>query len=394
MRAPTASFMSLQRWAASGFACWLLLHPAPAAARAGRSHARTCEAPKKKKSAGKGSKKSDKSKSASQESTSSESSSSSSSDDAIDDLGGLDDVAPAPRRAEPVVKPEPIAPVKSTREAPPVATEPDDEPSRADDTGATQSDAEASAAGEGADAEAAPQSAAEADSGANGPSVVIDAYAGFGIATRSVHMPSTMGALNLAPGVAPAAEVGLRVTSHPNAPLSFYVHLIYQSALGFSVTEHPPLALPKEVRARSERVALEIAPRWHFVSSKLDLAIPLGATIRTLWAEVHTSETPSFSLVGPHVRVEAAFSLGDRVSLKLSPELHYIIMVDQDLKTAGVGSSGPALGGDASVDARLSETWSTGINYRESHAILAPARGSVTFRDVERYLTLRVVGSF
>jgi hypothetical protein len=53
-----------------------------------------------------------------------------------------------------------------------------------------------------------------------------------------------------------------------------------------------------------------------------------------------------------------------------------------------------ALGGDASLDAQLSQVWSLRISYRESHALLSASRGSVSFQDVERYLTLRAVGSF
>lgn len=392
MSSHTLSFGSVQRWAAAGFACLLLL--APAASASARANAPTCQASRKGKSASsKRSRKADKSKSATQEtSTNTDSSASSSSTDDIDDLGGLDDIAPK-RTEQPAVKPEPPAPVKPRREEPVAETVSDDDSSSAAEASVAESDAEAPAAGEGADAEPAPENASEA---ASGPSVVIDAYAGFGIATRSLHMPATMmkGVLSIAPGVTPAAEVGLRVTSHPNAPFSYYVHLVYQSALGFSVTEHPPLALPKEVRARSERVALEFAPRWHLASSNLDIAIPLGATVRTLWAEVHTSQTPSFSLVGPHVRFEAVLSVTDMLSLRLSPELHYIIMIDQDLLNAGVGSSGPAIGGDVGADVRLSQMWSLGLNYRESHALLPASRGDIAFRDVERYLTLRATGSF
>jgi hypothetical protein len=243
-----------------------------------------------------------------------------------------------------------------------------------------------------ADAEPEPEDGAQAAE--SGPSVSVEPYAGIGIATRSVRMPAPAGVLRVAPGVTPAAEVGLRVVAWPSADFGLVVNVVYQSALGFSVIERPPLALPKEVGARSERVALEVAPRWRFAGGKLNLAIPVGATVRTLWAEVHLSQTPSFSLVGPHVRAELRLSLSDVLSLRVAPELHYIMMVDDDLVNAGVSSQGVALGGDGSIEAQISQTWSFGINYRESHALLSAARGSVSFQDVERYLTLRAVGSF
>jgi hypothetical protein len=63
------------------------------------------------------------------------------------------------------------------------------------------------------------------------------------------------------------------------------------------------------------------------------------------------------------------------------------------LRQAGVSSLGVALGGDAGLDLRLSQVWEVAINYRESHAVLSSTRGA-SFLDVERYLTLRVIGSF
>jgi hypothetical protein len=86
--------------------------------------------------------------------------------------------------------------------------------------------------------------------------------------------------------------------------------------------------------------------------------------------------------------------VSDMLSLRLGPDLQYIMMVDKDLTTAGLSSQGVALGGDASLEAQVSEVWSFRVTYRESHALLAAARGTVSFHDVERYLTLRAVGSF
>jgi hypothetical protein len=295
----------------------------------------------------------------------------------------LDDIAPAKQPEPPVSKPRPSAPPPETREP---------EPAEEEQESASVPAAEASATQD--DVEAAPPPENAAQEGESGPSIRIEPYAGFGISTRSVRMPSKSGVLEVAPGVTPAAEVGLRVQLRPAADFSFFAHLIYQSALGFSVTEHPPLALEKEVRARSERVSLEIAPRWRIGGGKFELAIPVGATVRTLWAEVHTSQTPSYSLVGPHARVELRLAVSDMLSLRFGPDLQYIMMVDKDLITAGVSSQGIALGGDASVEAQVSEFWSFRVTYRESHALLAAARGTVSFQDVERYLTLRAVGSF
>ena len=374
------------RWAVSGMAACLLLvaAPAPASAHANREHGSSCQSGRGKSKArsGRGSRRS---RAAQQEAPAPARDTSSDSDLDDDVLGGLDDDSPKPE-AGPAPKPEPRP---ATREAPPRPEEAAEEPSEP-----TQDDEDDESSEPSAEVEDAPAPEGAANQADQGPSVSIEAFAGVGIATRSVRMPAPTGVLRVAPGVTPSAEVGLRVVAWPQADFSFFVNLVYQSALGFSVTERPPLALPKEVGARSERVALELAPRWRFADGQLEVGVPVGVTVRTLWAEVHMSQTPSFSLVGPHARAELRLRFSELLSLRLAPELQYIMLVDDELTTAGVSSQGVALGAEGSVDAQISQVWSLGVHYRESHALLAAARGSVSFQDVERYLTLRVVGSF
>lgn len=386
MSARSISHLVLQRWASSGLAVCLLLAAAaaPASAYAERTRDNTCQAGKGKAKARTG-RAGRKAKAAQQEAPP-PAQESPDSDPGEDLLGGLDDDSPK-QEERPAPKPQP-APKPEPRT--PVREEPVEEP--AAESESPSEDAESSTDA----AEEAPQSEPEegAQAADDGPSVSIEPFAGFGIHTRSVRMPWMTGALEVAPGVTPAFEVGLRVHARPRAEFSYFVNLVYQSALGFSVTERPPIALPKEVGARSERVALEFAPRWRFSNGQIELGIPVGATVRTLWAEVHMSQTPSFSLVGPHARAEVQLRFNDAISLRIAPELQYIMMVDNDVKNAGVSSSGVALGGDASVEAQFSQVWSLRINYRESHALLSATRGSVSFSDVERYLTLRAVGSF
>ena len=385
MSTRSISHLVLQRVAAPGLAACLLLVAAAAPDPVSADRDNVCQSGKGR-GKGRAGRAGRKSKAAQQE-VPPPAQEPASEDTGEDLLGGLDDDSPkqeerpAPR---PQPKPEPTraAPERVREEPPP--EEPAAEPeSPLEGAEVTASESEAAAAPE-------PEAGAQED----GPSVSIEPFAGFGISTRSVRMPAMTGALEVAPGVTPAFEVGLRVQAWPHADFSFFANLVYQSALGFSVTERPPLALPKEVGARSERVALEVAPRWRFANGQLELGIPVGATVRTLWAEVHMSQTPSFSLVGPHVRGELRLRFSESISLRLAPELHYILMVDDDVKNAGVSASGVALGGDASVEAQVSQIWSFRIQYRESHALLSATRGSVSFQDVERYLTLRAVGSF
>lgn len=311
-----------------------------------------------------------------------------SADDA-DALSGDDDLGEAeesPRKSEPVSAPSPARGSSSTVSAPEPAPVEDDAASAAAEDGEQAASEAASAEGASAadSAEAEPEDA--------GPAVSIQPSLGFGIATRQLRVPTDVGLTEVAPSVVPAAEVGLRVVTWPQSNFSLAFNLVYQSAVGFTVTEPAPLALDKQVRARSERVAVDVAPHWR--RGSMDFGVAVGGTMRTLWPEVHTSQTPGYSLVGPHVRLELNVGLGPMLYLRVSPEAQFIILIDQSLRDAGVSASGVALGGDMGIEARLSSAWSLGVNYHEAHALLGVSRPDLSFADVERYVTLRGAGSF
>ncbi|MET0388370.1 MAG: hypothetical protein ABW321_20530 [Polyangiales bacterium] len=283
--------------------------------------------------------------------------------------------------------PEPVKPAPAPAPPPPRAPEP--EPAVAEPE-PTPSAEETPAEGEAVAEEAPPVETPPAQDQV-GPTIIVQPYAGVGIATRSFKRPVSTGSQSLAATVTPAAEVGLGVVLWPERSFSLSILLAYQSALGFTVTERPPFAYPNEVGARSERVSLDIGPGWKLGPARL--SIPIGASMRTLWPEIHTSLTPGYSLIGPHARIELAVLLGGRVSLRISPEAQWIAHIDQSLRATGVSSQGVALGGDVSAGVVLSKAFSVGLNYRQSHALITTNRG-FTFSDVERYFTVRIVGTF
>lgn len=265
----------------------------------------------------------------------------------------------------------------------------DDKPSKSADAQADEKPSNAEGEGESeATPPAAAEPAAEPDSG---PSVLIRPYAGIGIAMRSFQRPIDGGVQKLNASAVPGVEVGLRVVAWPAASFSLGFHLSYQTALGFTVTESPSFAMKNHVHARSEHAALDIAPTWR--AGALRLGVPLGVSIRTLWPEAHMLQTPGYSLIGPHARIELGIQAGDRLSIRIAPELQWITMIDEALRETGVNAQGVALGGEAQVDFALADHWQVGLSYRESHALIGSASGK-TFQDVERYLTLRGTGSF
>jgi hypothetical protein len=260
----------------------------------------------------------------------------------------------------------------------------DDKPSKADSQAAEGGEADA-------EAEAAPGAAEPAAEGDSGPSVSIRPYAGIGIAMRSFERPISGGVQKLAASAVPGAEVGLTVVAWPAASFSLGFNLAYQTALGFTVKESPSFAMQNRTHARSEHVALDVAPTWR--KGPLSIGVPIGLSMRTLWPEAHMLQTPGYSLIGPHARLELVLQAGERVSLRVAPEAQWITMIDEALRATGVNSQGVALGGEATLNVTLSDHWQAGVSYRESHALISSASGA-TFKDTERYLTLRGTGSF
>ncbi|MEY4581042.1 MAG: hypothetical protein RL701_5745 [Pseudomonadota bacterium] len=243
------------------------------------------------------------------------------------------------------------------------------------------------------DKEAKPETDAAAVSGEadTGRALVIQPFAGFGIATRSFHRPYMGASQRLEASAVPAAEAGLGITIWPDAELSLQIMFVYQSAIGFTVTESPPFALKNELGARSERVSLDIGPRWRI--GTVHVSVPIGASMRTLWPEVHTLMTPGYNLIGPHARIELHVLLADTVYVRIAPEAQWIVQIDDDLWKSGLSSQGMALGGEVAVGAQFAKAWSVGVNYRESHALIATTY-DMTFTDVERYVTARLTGAF
>lgn len=297
------------------------------------------------------------------------------------------------KEAEPVPEVPVAAPEKDDNEDLDQALdEPKPAPDTTSDTDRDTANVTEPAAEQSSDAESAdgaePAAATDAD---DGPSVAITPFAGAGFTTRSYRRPVPFGAQSLDASAVPALEAGLGVTVWPARDFSLVFSLIYQTAIGFTVTERPALALENKVAARSERVALDVAPRWRF--GAIRLAIPIGATLRTLWPEIHHSLTPGYSLLGPHARVDLSATIARILTVHITPEVHWITQIDELLLKTGVNSQGVALGGDVAVLLQLSSVWGVGVNYRESHALITTTRG-FTFTDVERYMTLRLSGTF
>jgi len=170
--------------------------------------------------------------------------------------------------------------------------------------------------------------------------------------------------------------------------------LRYQTSIGLRVEQRASFALPYTISARAERGELSVAPIVRLEDGPLapSLAFPIGLGVRTFWPDVHEPPLLGYSLLGPQLRVELIWPLVESVRLRLGPELQWIIAVDHALRDEGVTSMGGAVGGELSVQVRLGKIFSLDLCYRESHAFASSTNSGPIFNDVERFMTLRLLG--
>jgi len=218
---------------------------------------------------------------------------------------------------------------------------------------------------------------------------------GAGIGTRSFLRPTLTGPQRLDDALFPALDTGLAVHLWPTESISLGLRLSYQSSLGLELRQPPAFALPNEVAARAERVELSFAPTFRLGDARdsLALAFPIGFGMRTLWPSAHEFPIPGYSLAGPQLRIELIVPFSDALRLRLGPELLWAVALDQTLQDQGVASQAIALGGEASLGVQLGAVLGIELCYRESHGFASTTRTSAIFEDVERFATLRLLGS-
>jgi hypothetical protein len=120
------------------------------------------------------------------------------------------------------------------------------------------------------------------------------------------------------------------------------------------------------------------------------LGLLLGWGFRGL-RPVSVTEWPPYTLGGPVLRPELRIAIGDRVALRLAPELFLVTSVTNELRRlAAAGGVGIALGGEAALDLSLARRLGLTLAYRESDVRLATNWGP-KLRDRERFATVAAV---
>jgi len=220
--------------------------------------------------------------------------------------------------------------------------------------------------------------------------------AGLGLGTRGYERPfdGQLQVLETTPFV--AADLALRLrrcaTDCPTAHYALDFLLRYQTSLGMQVEAPMLFALPGEVSARSSRVELSVAPLFRLGSaaSSPSIAVPIGAMLRAFQAEHRDLPLPSYSLFGPHLRVEGRLPLGDTFELRAGPEAQWVAVIGNRLQDEGTAGSGFGLGFEVAASADVGSGLGLELSYRQAHAFASGEGGAADFEDIERYATLQL----
>jgi hypothetical protein len=256
-----------------------------------------------------------------------------------------------------------------------------------------ESDSESGSDSE-SDSESDAEPTAEPDVTTESP-LTVQVILGGGIGTRSFLRPTLMAPQRLPDALFPAVDTGLAVQFWPNDDVSLGLRVAYQSSLGLTIEEPTLFALPTDVGARAERVEFSLAPTFRLGDSpeSVALAFPVGFGMRTLWPDATEFTTPGYSLAGPQLRVELIVPFSDALRLRLGPELLWAVALDQTLQDEGTASQAIAIGGEAALALQLGAVIGIELCYRESHGFASTTRTTALFEDVERFATLRLLGS-
>lgn len=218
----------------------------------------------------------------------------------------------------------------------------------------------------------------------------VDFSVGAGVGGRTIERPIPEGLQRIGPGYFAAADLAVRAQAWPEQPFSLSFLLRYQTSLVGTVWEHPPHAEDNEAHVRCHHVELGVFPMWRTgAASGWSLGAGAGYAMRVFWPDVHNLQTPRQFITGPYLRPELWLTGIGPFSLRIGPELFYMLTMDPSLRAAIGGARGLAVGAQASIIADLGEHYALELMYRESRMLLVQ-----DLTDVERFITAVLTRKF
>jgi hypothetical protein len=222
--------------------------------------------------------------------------------------------------------------------------------------------------------------------------IVSEPSIGLGLATLAFVRPTPTGAQRLPDTAFAASELSLRIHVRPEAALSLDVRFVYRTSLGLSLQFDPLFALPERIDVRIQHIEVSVAPivRLGRAAHTPSLAFPISLALRSFSPAIHQYPIFDYDLGGPRVGAELWIQLGERIELRAGPEVQWLVLIDSSLRRAGACCQGVSVGGQAAIQATISERLRVALAYHESHGFVPV--GSWRFKDIDRFLALHISG--
>lgn len=224
------------------------------------------------------------------------------------------------------------------------------------------------------------------------PSMHVGLTLGFGVGSRSFELPTELSIVRLDTGLfsALALRLGLDYQREVRRPHHLLTGLRYITSLGLKTQDQRADGTFATTPSRSQRLDATVGYGYRSPTR----AYAPGVSVASGWGiRLFTSEAaltlPNTYLTGPFLRMGVELPLYKRrLLVYASPELSWLVAIDNSVTAQGVAPMAWSLGGDAGLRWWLTTAFFLEAAYREAHAILSAREFNPS--DVERYFTLRI----
>jgi hypothetical protein len=216
---------------------------------------------------------------------------------------------------------------------------------------------------------------------------LVRVYGGGGLGMRSFDWPSSGERRAVDTGVFAALEVGIKFLLALGDSVALGASFAYQTSIAHEIEEKHLAGESDTLRIRAHRLDATFVVQVGS-SSSFQVAPAIGVATHNLRPEVHHLLTPSYSLVGPVLRLTFRIPIGP-IALRIAPEGAWLV-TDDPLEEIGVKGGGPAVGAEVAFELPLSRKLGLELTARDVRAWL-PSRDGAKATDTGFFATTRLV---
>jgi len=216
---------------------------------------------------------------------------------------------------------------------------------------------------------------------------LVRVYGGAGFGMRSFDWPSSGERRAVETGVFPALELGIEFLVALGDSVALGPSFAYQTSIAHEIDERHIAGETDRLRIRAHRLDVTFVVQVGSASS-FQVSPAIGVAMHNLRPEVHHLLTPSYSLVGPVVRLTFRIRIGP-IALRIAPEGAWLL-TDDPLEEIGVKGGGPSVGGEVALELPLAPKLGLELTARDVRAWL-PSRDGAKATDTGFFATTRLV---